>query len=95
MNDYISRERLILQLNDWMLQNAPVKDGDDPTRADTILDAIKMVEDSPAADVVEVVRCRECCRYDPETHYCENTGCEWDPWEFCSDGERKDGDDNG
>ncbi len=38
-----------------MLQNAPVKAGDDTTRAETILDAIKMVEDSPAADVRENV----------------------------------------
>lgn len=49
MAEYIDKNRLILCMNDWMLQNAPVKAGDDTIRADTILDAIKMVEDSPAA----------------------------------------------
>lgn len=48
MAEYIDKNRLILCMNDWMLQNAPVKAGDDTTRADTILDAIKMVEDSPS-----------------------------------------------
>lgn len=56
MAEYIEKNRLILSMNDWMLQNAPVKAGDDTTRADTILDAIKMVEDSPAADVRENVK---------------------------------------
>lgn len=56
MAEYIDKNRLILCMNDWMLQNAPVKAGDDTTRADTILDAIKMVEDSPAADVRENVK---------------------------------------
>lgn len=46
MAEYIDKNRLVLCMNDWMLQNAPVKAGDDTTRADTILDAIKMVEDS-------------------------------------------------
>ena len=55
MAEYIDKNRLILCMNDWMLQNAPVKAGDDTIRADTILDAIKMVEDSPAADVRENV----------------------------------------
>lgn len=56
MAEYIDKNRLILSMNDWMLQNAPVKAGDDTIRADTILDAIKMVEDSPAADVRENVK---------------------------------------
>lgn len=55
MAEYIDKDRLILCMSDWMLQNAPVKAGDDTTRADTILDAIKMVEDSPAANVRENV----------------------------------------
>lgn len=52
--EYIDKDRIILCMNDWMLQNAPIKDGDDTIRADTILDAISMVEDSPAADVEPV-----------------------------------------
>jgi hypothetical protein len=85
--EYIEKNRLILCMNDWMLQNAPVKAGDDTTRADTILDAIKMVEDSPAADVRENVRahwydvgslscrCSVCgCKSNRETAFCPNCG---------------------
>lgn len=56
MAEYIDKGRLIMSMNDWMLQNAPIKAGDDTIRADTILDAIKMVEDSPAANVRENVK---------------------------------------
>lgn len=81
MNDYISREAAMAKFEDVHPMIRSV--------AQVILKHV------PADDVVEVVRCRECFRYDPETHYCENTGCECDPWEFCSDGEQKDGADNG
>jgi rubrerythrin len=87
MAEYIDKDRLILCMNDWMLQNAPVKAGDDTTRADTILDAIKMVEDSPAADVRENVRarwidmgdhllCSGCgaTHYGADKNFCPNCG---------------------
>lgn len=54
----------------------------------------------PAADVVEVVRCRECANWQSGwtpsnakdgTHFCANVGlCTPSDW-YCADGERKDG----
>lgn len=44
--------------------------------------------DAPAADVHEVVRCKDCKFYTSATEYCGVMGfCE--PNEFCSRGERK------
>ena len=42
------------------------------------------------ADLVQVVRCKDCKAYDKEVGYCEAMGftCEMD--DFCSYGERKD-----
>lgn len=57
----------------------------------------------PAADVVPVVRCEDCRWYDKITAFCSihsreyNGGESWDMFaedDFCSHGERKDGDDD-
>lgn len=51
-----------------------------------------------AANVVEVVRCKDCKHHhDCETHFCDALGmdCPDDSEFFCSYGERKDGADNG
>lgn len=62
----------------------------------TVADYLSFSDTSiPFVDAVPVVRCRECFYYHLEARYCENTGSEWDPSGFCSDGERKDGADNG
>ena len=46
------------------------------------------VKDIPTADVVEVVRCKDC-KYFSEFHHCGVLGfCE--PNEYCSRGERMD-----
>lgn len=89
MSGLIDRDRLILSMNDWMLQNVPAGAWVDATKADTILDAIKMVEDSPAVDAVEVVRCGQCA-YHEEDGVCNNVGGYWEDFEFCSDGERRE-----
>lgn len=53
----------------------------------------------PSADVVEVVRCRECKHWDRERGkrnnlqfdgYCEIFGGFCDPYKYCAWGERKD-----
>lgn len=58
----------------------------------------------PPVDAVEVVRCQDCKHWDSETWFCDNHstfdhhGLEWNmfaPNDFCSYGERKDGDGNG
>ena len=67
-------------------------------------DLVDTFADIPAADVVEVVRCRDCKHWDSETWFCDNHstfdhhGLEWNMFsedDFCSYGERKDGDGNG
>ena len=64
-------------------------------------DVIDIIDEAPIVDAVEVVRCKEC-------KYCVGTtashtgracskGVNWravEPNHFCSDGERKDNDDN-
>jgi hypothetical protein len=56
-----------------------------------------MIEDATAADVVEVVRCKDCVNYCGFEH-CKNGICDEDvvskravyPTDFCSRGERKE-----
>lgn len=53
--------------------------------------AIQAIQELPTADVMEVVRCKDCI------HYGEVGDCEVHPYDdrfnvnyFCADGERKD-----
>lgn len=59
----------------------------------------EMVEDAPTVDAVEVVRCRDCNHCDQENHHCDHymgtvAPLSRKPDDFCSYGERKDGDGN-
>ena len=87
MTDYIKREDLLNALNAQRIEyNAAVNE--------TI---IKL----PSADVVEVVRCKDCKRcevYYPRkakgkeaeiAYYCTNLDCVVEPTDFCSYGVRK------
>jgi len=75
--------------------------GDAPCRSCGIGDVLDDVEDFPAADVVEVVRCEDCYWFDRRRGECHNPryGNGWanypppsvDEEYFCADGERKDG----
>lgn len=57
---------------------------------------VDVLEEAPAADVVAVVRCKECKRgevddpeYDPDLYYCE-LGCGWNKgYFFCAYGKRR------
>ena len=58
---------------------------------------LREVSDAPAADVAPVVRCRDCKHCDPENHHCDHhmgtaAPLRRKPDDFCSYGERKDGD---
>lgn len=64
-------------------------------------DINEIVERQPEADVVEVVRCGECAKYQViKTQTCTIAGCRrtgftsCNPDDYCSYGERKDGDNN-
>ena len=71
-------------------------------------DAMCLIDDAPSADAVEVVRCRKCMHWKPSGSKAGNSfsdmeyigGCEFTNYsrresDFCSYGERKDGDGNG
>ena len=64
----------------------------------------KEIAEIPTVDAVTVVRCRDCKHWDSETWFCDNHstfghhGLEWNMFsedDFCSYGERKDGDVDG
>ena len=53
-----------------------------------------LLSNIPAADVVEVVRCRECIyatRPEDNIVYCDNFERDMMPDDYCSVGERRDG----
>ena len=64
----------------------------------------KEIAEIPTVDAVPVVRCRDCKHWDSETWFCDinsafgHHGLDWntfDEEDFCSYGERKDGDVDG
>ena len=59
------------------------------------VDVVRRLHEVPAADVVEVVRCKDCkYHYDCGVHFCNRLrmDCPDDSDFFCSYGERKDND---
>ena len=95
MAEYIDRRRLFNALADY--RNIP-HDWDGGI-AQPCEDALAFIENAPEEDVVPVVRCKDCKHYhDFETHFDCNLLCGMDdvqPNDFCSYGERKDGDTDG
>ena len=66
--------------------------------------ATLVLREAPTVDAVEVVRCRDCKHWDSETWFCDihstfgHHDLEWNMFsedDYCSYGERKDGDWNG
>ena len=103
--EYIEREGAKELLRIWITDC--VLDGDNDA-ADCYRDCIDLLDSIPAADVVEVVRCRECVHWKPIGSKAGNSfsdmeyigGCEFTKYcrresDFCSYGERKEGVDNG
>ena len=65
-------------------------------------DVMCLIDDAPSVDAVEVVRCRDCKHWHFETGLCnlhsnfsKSVLHFFDEYDFCSYGERKDGDGNG
>ena len=96
MAEYIDREKLIRYTEK---QEVIIKDGTSIADAMRIQGNVfrRCVETAPAAEVVEVVRCKDC------KHYYTDDGCDgWyacdiagglyepDALDFCSYGERKE-----
>ena len=88
------------QLEAAMLFKAEhIKANADPELFAAVADMLSRLWDS-ATKRVDVVRCRECKHCDPENHHCDHhmgtaAPLRRKPDDFCSYGERKEGDGNG
>ena len=104
MQEYIEREAAKERLRMWITDC--VLDGDNDA-ADCFRGCIDLLDSIPAADLVEVVRCRECVHWKSIGNKAGNSfsdmeyigGCEFTKYcrresDFCSYGERKEGADN-
>ena len=61
--------------------------------------ATLILREALTVDAVEVVRCKDCKHCDPESNHCDHpmstaAPLSRKPDDFCSYGERKEGDDN-
>ena len=55
-----------------------------------IIDALQaIISDIPSADVVEVVRCKDCAKYDPDAEWCNVWQYYLQPDFFCACGKRR------
>lgn len=98
MDKLISQEKTIRDLRG--IKDMLVAAGD-PFLASVMNRAIACVENQPAANDMEVVLCKDCKFWDPETGFCEkhskfyHDGLDWDMFnddDFCSQVEmRTDG----
>jgi hypothetical protein len=96
--DISEQERIILALIFGKIKNDLEKVGD----IDKLLNGgankkfFDAIAKTPAADVVEVVRCKDCRSYEPHGNgkagRCRNPKCKGLHWanDFCSYGERKE-----
>lgn len=110
MSEYINREEFLESKIDHYCHDCSRRKnrkgemvyeiGDAPCRACGIGDVLDDVIDFPAADVVEVVRCKDCKYYntsrirglDGEVHevkHCNWVGIVFQPTGYCSFGERR------
>lgn len=53
-------------------------------------DILNVIENAPTADVVEVVRCKDCINYNKRYSECTLNGMNLDENGFCSYGKRVD-----
>lgn len=93
-DEYIKRSDAIDYIEDFVLMNKYYHPYSKRTTI-PIAEAIARINETPSADVVEVVRCKDCRHRDPEDHKCdcgqlERAGCVFpvnDDY-FCAYGER-------
>ena len=67
-----------------------------------LVDVVEFLNDMPTVDAVPVVRCKDCKHWHKDTVFCDympygeaSERVNWYADDFCSYGERKDGDGNG
>ena len=86
MAEYIEREKLKYDLRNWIVDYEV--NGEHET-ADCLRECIDLIDDTPTAEVVEVVRCKDCKWHDSvdgPMRQCDITNDD----DFCSYGERED-----
>lgn len=96
MADYIDRKALLDSIcGNILVTHRPGEPSLEIRGANKV---INFIEEAPAADVVEVVRCRDCEHGEiddpdfPNQYYC-HAGCGWnDAGFYCGYGERRDND---
>ena len=78
------------------MHNALCADCEDECDACQWRDAIKLIEQAPTVDAVEVIRCKDCMFFDREAksetrdlHRCKITDAPVFVYDFCSCGEGK------
>lgn len=86
MAEYIEREALMRNLKHFA-----------PEQLTPLIESL--IQKQPAADVVKVVRCKDCENYDDKfgidnCEWCYKFHCGTSDERFCSYGERKGGDEN-
>lgn len=83
-DEYIRRKDAIIEMMDNNVDHAQGTDG---------REVVQILSDIPAADVVSVVRCKDC-KYNATTHKCLNPDSFFlipKDDDFCSYGERREG----
>lgn len=107
MAEYINRDTFLEQERAWYCDNCDRRKnskgktvyeiGEAPCRSCDIGDVLDALEDYPAADLVEVVRCKDCIHanmtFDGTCKYCavwpQDEAVYLDGDYYCADGERK------
>ena len=88
-SEYIRRQDAIIEMMDNDVDHAQGTDG---------REVVQILSDIPAADVVPVVRCKDCKHFyfadnripQEQRYVCEISGEIWKPDSFCSYGERRE-----
>jgi hypothetical protein len=96
MAEYIDKEKLLEELKLTFCKDCH-QYKDIHCRSCYIDDVLLEIEDMPTADVVPVVRCKDCEHYKTDSYYCQKTKqgyCELDnnvkqKQGYCSYGERR------
>lgn len=71
---YIDREKLRDSTSTWLDGNVLVM-------------PVSAVDEAPTADVVEVVRCKDCKYYHKDICYCDILLCNMKKYDYCSYGD--------
>ncbi len=90
----MANEKRLIDANALGIGKAKREVFDNPAYADGWNSAIAIIENAPAVDAVEVVRCKDCYSYCPETNdrpICISWGSWTDPDGWCYKGERREG----